>query len=79
MNLELQDVYEHYARTSISEMYRYVCTVVTKKINIVCSLNISSSVLHFTELFISTSYVAMDCGLWTVGSYMNYIIFTKQE
>ena len=24
MKLELQDVYEHYARTSISEMYRYV-------------------------------------------------------
>ncbi len=54
--LELWDVYEHYGRTSISDMYRYVRTYVQllKKLilaKIVCSLNINSSVesvLHFT-------------------------------
>ena len=51
----------------IRDMYRYVCTFV-------CSLNINSSVLHFTYLFISTMYGLY--GLW-VAIHIIYIYKTE--
>ena len=58
---------EHQSVTCIRRYVRsYSCYKKDLLTEIVCSLNINSSVLHFTSLFFSTNYVR-SYGLWTVA------------